>query len=342
MQNEDKKCRLCREKVQCTPSPHRDIDRYEECACGAYYAHKLALDMAGDDIRAGKYNHLPALLCERSLRGNSPPLLVFRQSDLREAKENVTFADSIVPDDLLAQWPETVPERIDRCLCNLSNYRKGAGEVIKWGVHEDKRRDTLLFATGHDESRYYITALEEYGWVTLDGSQMNPYELVITPEGWARVGELTGGAERRLNPAFVAMWFGGKEQCDDMSKLYNDAILLAINDTGYHGKRADTDEHNEPIMDRVIEDIRKAPFVVAELTENNPGVYFEAGFAKGQGIEVIYCVPNDKGKKPHFDVSGINHVRWDNLVDLRKRLENRILGTMGHGPHQFSTTDLNK
>ena len=60
----------------------------------------------------------------------------------------------------LAQWPKTVPERIDRCLCNLANYRKGAGEVIEIRIREDKKMDALLFAANRDEARYYINALE--------------------------------------------------------------------------------------------------------------------------------------------------------------------------------------
>ena len=101
--------------------------------------------------------------------------------------------------------------------------------------------------------------------------------------------------------------------------------------------RADSVEHNDSIIDRVIDDIRLAPFVVAELTNNNPGVYFEAGFARGRGIEVIYCIP-ETGRpedKPHFDVSGINHVRWKDTDELRKKLENRILSAIGRGPHKF-------
>ena len=87
-------------------------------------------------------------------------------------------------------------------------------------------------------------------------------------------------------------------------------------------------------MDRIIEDIRRAPFVVAELTENNNGVYYEAGFARGRDVDVIYCVKEKQ--KVHFDVTGVNHVRWKDEDDLRKRLERRILATVSRGPHKFS------
>lgn len=333
MPDTQKKCPLCGENAQWKSGGHGFIYFYKECACGAYCVDEREYPMVPSDIKDPKYKHLPALLNERTLRGDLVPLLVFIHSRLPEAKDNITFADPISVDDLLAQWPETVPERIERCLCNLANKKKEAGEAIELSEGKDKRRDALLFAANRAEAEYYINALVKYGWVSDDMSHQQAWELVITPKGWARVSELTGGAERHRNPAFVAMWFGGDEQRDDMRNLFNDALLPAIKDAGYHAKRADTDEHNEPIMDRVIDDIRKAPFVVAELTNNNPGVYYEAGFAKGQNIEVIYC--RKDGHRTHFDVTGINQVVYQDLPDLQRRLASRILGTKGRGPHKF-------
>lgn len=49
---------------------------------------------------------------------------------------------------------------------------------------------------------------------------------------------------------------------------------------------------------------------------------------------MIYLVK--EGSKVHFDVSGVNQVRWNEEKDLRAKLENRILGTMGRGPHKLN------
>jgi len=48
---------------------------------------------------------------------------------------------------------------------------------------------------------------------------------------------------------------------------------------------------------------------------------------------VIYCCPDGEGRDVHFDLSGVNHVRWKDQEDLRVRLESRILGSVGQGPH---------
>jgi len=48
--------------------------------------------------------------------------------------------------------------------------------------------------------------------------------------------------------------------------------------------------------------IRTARFVIADLTHDNNGAYFEAGFAEGLGLPVIYTCEAGKfdAKKTHF------------------------------------------
>lgn len=61
----------------------------------------------------------------------------------------------------------------------------------------------------------------------------------------------------------------------------------AIKDAGYDAKRIDTVHHNNRIHDEVIAMLRRSKFVVADFTGQRGGVYFEAGFALGLGLQVI-------------------------------------------------------
>jgi nucleoside 2-deoxyribosyltransferase len=86
-------------------------------------------------------------------------------------------------------------------------------------------------------------------------------------------------------------------------------------------------------------EIETSDFVVADLTGNNGGVYFEAGYARALGKEVIFTVDNRllkykdsevfKKNNPHFDVQQINQVRYDDGEDLKKKLMRRIEATVG-------------
>lgn len=238
--------------------------------------------------------------------------------------------------ELLTTWPQTVPEQIERAFCNVvrAHKEKRPGEALNVNRTKDCH---IFFAGGADTLDYYINAMKTYEWVEVvrvDERSPDLVTLRVTPKGWTCFDGLERGRSNIRNPVFVAMWFGGKEHRTQMDELYEHVIARAINAAGYKAKRADADEHNEPIMDRVLEYIRRAPFVVAELSDENNGVYYEAGFAKGLGIEVIYC-SRDK-HIPHFDVTGINLVKWKDDADLLKRLENRVLGSQSRGPYDFS------
>ncbi|MBZ0167218.1 MAG: nucleoside 2-deoxyribosyltransferase, partial [Candidatus Omnitrophica bacterium] len=58
------------------------------------------------------------------------------------------------------------------------------------------------------------------------------------------------------------------------------------------------------------------------------GVYFEAGFAYGLGIPVIWCCREDNIKKLHFDTRQYNHLLWSNAKELKNKLISRIKATI--------------
>ena len=85
-------------------------------------------------------------------------------------------------------------------------------------------------------------------------------------------------------------------------------------------------EHNGKIDDRIIAEIRRSGLVISDFTGNRGGVYYEAGFAQGLGIPVIWMCKNDPEelKNLHFDTRQYNHILWENAGDLKEKLINRI------------------
>lgn len=73
-------------------------------------------------------------------------------------------------------------------------------------------------------------------------------------------------------------------------------------------------------MDKVIASINEARFVVAELTHQKSGVYYEAGYAKGVGLPVIHVVSREDMARCHFDVKHLNLIVWNDFSDLKERL----------------------
>ncbi len=123
------------------------------------------------------------------------------------------------------------------------------------------------------------------------------------------------------------MWFD-----KSMQSAFGDGIRPAIEDAGYTPLRIDQKEHANKIDDEIIAEIRKSKFLVADLTGNRGGVYYEAGFAYGLGLTVIYCCREDALKDVHFDIRQFNTIVWREPSELRTALKTRIEAILGHGP----------
>ena len=95
-----------------------------------------------------------------------------------------------------------------------------------------------------------------------------------------------------LAQGFIAMWFNKA-----VRGKVSPAIEGAIRDAGYTPLLIDRDQRTHSIPDRVGHQLRRSRFVVADLTSyllddndelGRRNVYYEAGFAAGADLEVIF------------------------------------------------------
>lgn len=124
-----------------------------------------------------------------------------------------------------------------------------------------------------------------------------------------------------------------------LSQAFEEAIRPAIEeDAGFRkAMRVDKEEYLGDIVYEIIARIKESRFVVADATEHKNGVYFEAGYAMGMGLPVIWTCHEDDIGKAHFDTRQLNHIVWKDIGELRKNLANRILATIGAGPKRKRT-----
>ena len=143
-------------------------------------------------------------------------------------------------------------------------------------------------------------------------------KLIVEPlSKWL---EQQGFGDFVAQKVFVAMWF------DDSMKEARDAIKEAISDCGYTANIIDEKEHNHDIVPEILHEIDNSKFMVSDLTGNRGGVYYEAGYAKGIGKEVVFTAK--AGEKTHFDVAQVNTIFWKNENELKDRLIKRIKSTI--------------
>jgi hypothetical protein len=101
-----------------------------------------------------------------------------------------------------------------------------------------------------------------------------------------------------------------------------DAIKEAAARCGVQAERVDDVVTNDRITDRILESIRRAEFVVADLTDSRPNVYFEAGYAHALGKTPIYIAAH--GTTLAFDLKDYPVIFFSALRDLKTELERRL------------------
>lgn len=217
----------------------------------------------------------------------------------------------------------TVPERMEALLREVGSESDRVGAGVDVGVDPWPPR---IWALDIDEVIAIADLLAEAGLVA-DGNLADARHAVrLTNAGWARLSEL--GLDRsRSNRGFVAMWFR-----PSLVRLYAEAIDPAIRAAGYWPHRVDSEPHIDRIDDKIIADIRRSRFVVADYTGHRGGVYYETGFAHGLGLPVFFTCCKRDMKRLHFDIRQYNCIDWKNRSDLRERLEHAIVGVLGQGP----------
>lgn len=262
---------------------------------------------------------LAAIMLERRIHGRGS-INICR--DLSANNEEILIEYPLVTlDELIKQFPRTVSEQLDRGLMNIAGLSDFPGKRVP--VPYDRCHLLYTKSLSSEEVTFMINQLVDAGLVTRAANMSKQIEVKVTAKGWNRVVELERNKENESQQAFVAMWFG-----DEMNSVYQKAIKRAIEDAGYNAMRIDELEHNNKIDDAIIAQIQRSKFVIADFTGHRGGVYFEAGYAMGLGIPVIWsCRKNDLDNL-HFDTRQYSHLVWETEQELYKLLLNRIKATI--------------
>ena len=137
-------------------------------------------------------------------------------------------------------------------------------------------------------------------------------DVDLTIEGWERYerqkrGQVSG------NQGFMAMKFG--DPCLD--SFAREVVKPAVESMGY--RLFDMrDVARAGVIDNIMRiQIKDSAFLIADLTHDNAGAYWEAGYAEGLGKPVIYICERSKfeEKPSHFDT---NHCTTVFFVVRRK------------------------
>ena len=211
-----------------------------------------------------------------------------------------------------------VSRKLDAVLEHIAKRSAYPGAPVEFFYSNDA---PLFDAVSDEEVGYLVDYLIARKTLASTANLVGGKELIVTPEGWARLEPPSGGGIP--GRCFVAMSFDPA-----LNAAYTEGIQPAVTESGFEPLRIDLVHHNEKICDKILAEIRLAQFVVADFTLHRAGVYFEAGFAMGLGRPVIWTCRKDDLQNAHFDTRQYNHIEWETPGELRTKLADRIRATI--------------
>jgi hypothetical protein len=218
--------------------------------------------------------------------------------------EPVAQADAVI---LVGGWEGTR---------RAANWARLAGKpilpVATFGLAAAEVYDTELqeFKTRYS-TRIRKNDYELLNSVVADESKMEPYSK--------RVVSL---AERIITPrnVFVIMSFTKDPMLEDVY----DTFQTACKDGKFEAFKIDEhiDASKQRIVPEIIEAIQQAAFIIADVSEPKPNVYYELGWAQALGKDVI--VTAKEGTQLPFDIFDVPTILYSNQKSLREALKLKI------------------
>ena len=273
---------------------------------------------------AGDYSSVQCSLCgEYKISGTLFDDLHSLVGDLRPYLTAATRQASVAGTKLLLDsrnWREhaeahrhtSVHRKTEKLLRVIETRSHFPGDPVNVDLDVDY---PLIDAVMRHELEYFLKHSEDLGYINRPSQRET---AILTVKAWVHLDPSSGGGGIP-GRVFVAMSFDSS-----LDEIYRLGIKPAIEqDCGLEAVRIDEVPHTEKICDRMLAEIRRCQFLVADYTQHKGGVYFEDGFAMGLGRVVIRCCQADDFGL-HFDTRQYPHIKWSDKEDLRAQLADRI------------------
>lgn len=114
---------------------------------------------------------------------------------------------------------------------------------------------------------------------------------------------------------FVVMEFS-----TEYNELFEEVIKPIAEQKGFECIRADQYYTGTPILADIIASIKDSTAIIAEITPNNPNVFYEIGYSHAIGKPTILLCDKKREKLP-FDLSGFRTLFYENTIVGKKKIE---------------------
>lgn len=214
---------------------------------------------------------------------------------------------------------------------NLILWLGQAAEASDSVVIESCEALQAIIGGRRPESVYYVAShLANKGLISYDRTDTTkstpPLKFQMKFEGWEHYEQLQNeSTDSRI--VFMAMKFGDQE----LNAIVENVFRPAVAKTGFELRILSDVPKAGLIDDRLRVEIRRSRFLIADITHQNPGAYWEAGFAEGLGKPVIYTCKREAFAvgASHFDTNHHLTVMWhEDVKQVAEELKATIRATL--------------
>lgn len=197
----------------------------------------------------------------------------------------------------------------------------GTFKAANWARVKDK--PILSFTTfgGASEEIYQVEFNDNGHLMDEDDRFQHERVLKSRSEDWPKLATMSVEfAEKTATSSdvFVIMSFKDAAEFDNVNKCYK----AVCKDFHYEAARVDESNQLNRILPEILKRISSSAFVLADISEPSPNVYYEVGFAEGAGKQIVFTAR--QGTELPFDVRDTPVIFYDSFEALKERLRSSI------------------
>lgn len=294
------KCYLCDSDASHLPTG-KDGENINCNHCGKYFISRSLIE-SHDDFQRGKNNlyKISSWVYEQNQDFNTVPEL--RTDNFPK---------------LLAIRDKKIKEKYDLMLKfiyknNILNYNLDRCIVHSWIKN---KKEFLIFLHNAIDNNHIKANISMF---PSDSYQVEKVEYTFT--GLEYVENIESPNKSSKN---VFLAFNFETELNDIFSTY---VREAVEESGLNCiiVNENNTEHNKSITDEIIGKLKSSRIVISDFTNHRNSVYFEAGFAMGMKIPIIWTVQKGHDNEMSFDTRQYPHIVWENGEDLKKQIMDRI------------------
>lgn len=292
------KCPICKNEG-CNEESQRDGSRFQCSKCGEFYLSFLTKARFEKRSDLQKVSHW---ISEQNK--------VFNEKCPEITEKKV--------EQVLHQREKTIREKFNTMLQSISKFAINTSirleQINECYIIDDIEFQKLLDKAVKDN------LLQENPKLNFSPGKGTLFWKGLTFEGHEFI-ESLDEPNKNSNKVFMAFWFD-----PEIQKIFDYIVKPAIDEIGFLAERVSSSTTNleNKISDEIIGMIKSSRAVIADCTGNRTAVYYEAGYAMGMKIPVIWTCRTDQIGNICFDVSQHPFILWNTPEELADKIAKRL------------------